>query len=259
MKRMLPDAINLEAQARTMPGTQSAVNDQVDAFLSDIKGMSPDEYRALKFYMTAGGGLDYYENGMNPGLGLAPLELRGIRERAPEKVREAAGALRRKYDAMMEATLVKSGMLTMDKLDEWRQKNPNYVPMLHEDGEGGYSVLSPQQAKARGFVDLGDPIGRRTGVKDAAELVARQDPIESMIANFKRFNDLKARNEVAQTLINISKLPGLMRVAEKVPGKGPNTFTIWEKGKRRYYATDPEIYAALTSLGEAGVPDGALL
>lgn len=258
IKRMLPDSINLEAQARTMPGTQSVVNGQVDDFLSVIGGLSPAEYRSLRLYMAAGGGLDYFANGMNPGLGMAPHELHGIRARTPEKLRVAASALRGKYDAMMASTLVESGLLSRKKLDEWRAKYPNYVPMLHEDGEGGYRVLSPQQAKARGFVDLEDPIGRRSGVKDTSELVSRQDPIASMLANYKKFNDLKARNDVGKTLINISKLPGLMRVAEKVPGKGPNTFTVWEKGKQHYYATDPEIYSALKSLGEAGIPQGAV-
>ncbi|MDO5114592.1 MAG: hypothetical protein Q4D58_00705 [Synergistaceae bacterium] len=260
LKRMLPNSINLEAKARTMPGKQAEAIAQVDDFLSVMRGFSADEYRALKLYLTAGGGLDYYENGMNPGLGLAPHELRGIRERTPEKVRLAAAALREKYDSMMESTLVDTGMLTRRKLREWRKLYPNYVPMLHEDGDGGYSVLSPQQARERGFVDLQDPIGRRSGVKEASALVSRQDPVVSMLSNYRKFYDLKARNDVAKTLINISRLPGLMRVAERVPGKGPkgpNTFTVWDRGKRRYYATDPEIYEALRSLGEAGVSKAA--
>ena len=258
-KRMLPDKVNLEAAARTMPGTQAVVNEKVDSFMKKFAGFTPEEYEQMRRYMVAGGAEDYFRNGMNPGVGLTVEELAGIRSRTPEKLVHAAEAMRADYDAMMRDTLVRSGIVSQRMFDEWKKRYPNYVPMIADDGNGGFSVLSPQQARNMGYVSLEQPVKGRRGVKYERDVVMRRDPVRVMLENYKRFHDLAARNDVGKVLVNISKMPGMARVAEKVPNMGRNSFYVWEGGKRRFYATDPEIYAALRSLGEAGVSGNPVL
>ena len=258
-KRMLPDNVNIEAAARTMPGTQAVVNRKVNSFLSHFKGFSAEEYDQLKRYMVAGGALDYFDNKMDPGTGLSQAELEGIRSRTPDKIARTAEALRADYDQMMTDTLVRSGFVSEGMMKLWKKKYPNYVPMIADNSDGTVSLLSPHEAKEREYVSLAQPVKGRSGVKNSRDIKMRKDPVETMLENYKKFHDLAARNDVGKTLVNISKLPGMARVAEKVPNMGQNSFYIWDNGKKHFYATDSEIYAALRSLGEAGVSDKAML
>lgn len=258
-REMIPDRYNLEAAARTMPGTQAVIDAKVDAFVKNFDGFTPEEYESLRRYMAAGGGLDYFNNGMNPGMGMSEVELTGIRERTPEKIKRAAENMRREYDQMMDETLVDAGLISKKMIKKWREKYPNYVPMLADNADGSVTLLTPQQARSRGYVSLDNPVQKRSGVKNERDVVMRQDPIHVMLENFKKYGDVAARNRVGQVLINISKLPGMARVAEKVPPSGKNTFYVWQNGKKHYYATDPELYAAFRSLDEMGIPQNRIL
>jgi hypothetical protein len=81
------------------------------------------------------------------------------------------------------------------------------------------------------------------------------------------FHSLAAKNEVAKTLINISRLEGMGEFAERVDGPGPAgrngtsgkddfIFHVWDGGRKRYFATDPDVYAALTAAEDVSPATG---
>lgn len=126
------------------------------------------------------------------------------------------------------------------------------MPFVRTGDDGDADIARYVRGAGKSLVDLQSPIKKATGVADAAEIYNIRDPMESMLSNINRFYQLAAKQNVAQTIRNISELDGFGWLAEKLDGPSTksddSTFYLWNNGKKEYYATDPDIYRVLKGL-----------
>ncbi|GHV34841.1 hypothetical protein FACS1894187_06270 [Synergistales bacterium] len=262
----LPDSLNIYARSRTSAGYRGRADQDVAPFLDVLRGLGRDgrgeeNHRMLTDYLAAARSQDYRNNGMNPGLSTSAEEEARIIDSAPQYIKDAADRIREIYADMVHKTLVQTGIMTQEQFDFLRKKWPNYVPFFRvgSDSEFENDLHAFLRGRGRSLVNLGDPIRAARGVKDEAEVMRIRDPIEAMLRNMMAYHALAARNEVGQTMINVSQLDGMGRLAEPVSGpgeRGEYVFHVWQGGQKRYFATDPDIYSALTAMGEAGPTGG---
>jgi hypothetical protein len=248
--------MNVYAGARLTAGARGRREKKfVDPFLGVLKELKPEDHKTLSTFLEAGRAQDYRDNEMFPGVGMTDAQEKSVLANAPERVRETAKKLRSIYDGMMRDTLVKTGILSGERYEELRGKWPNYVPFMRvdtaKDFEVDVGILA--RGKGRSLVNLADPIRKARGVANESEVYEIRDPLVAMLRNMEAFGALAARNEVGKAMIEIAKVEGMGHVAEKVGGpgtKGDSVFYVWKDGKREYYATDPDIYAALTAVAQ---------
>jgi hypothetical protein len=252
----LPDDLNIYARARTAAGYKGKADRDMAAFLDVLREMKPEDHNLLSDYFAAMRASDYRANGLEPGLGLSAKEEETIAAAMPEYIKKAAKKLKGLYHETVLKTLVETGIMTEDQLGYLNEKWPNYVPFFRVDTGSNLDrdIGAFLGGKGKGLVNLPNPIKKATGVANEAEVYPIRDPLESMMRNIQVFHGLAARNEVGKTMISVSELEGLGRLAERVDGSGErddHIFYVWRNGEKEYFATDPDVYSALLSLNES--------
>lgn len=254
--KYLPDELNLYARARTAAGFMGKADQDIKPFLDVLRGLEKGDHAALSNYLAAQRAQDYRTHKMEPGLGVSSAEEQRIIEETPDRVKKAADDLRDLFQKTVRETLVETGIMSQEQYDYLREKWPHYVPFFRMDTpamlEGDIAAFIGGRGKK--LVNLPNPVKKATGVRDAAEVYPIRDPLETMIQNIGTFHSLAARNEVGKTMVNISQVEGMGEFAERVDGpgeKGDNIFSVWNDGVREYFATDPDVYRALTAVNES--------
>ena len=251
----LEDDMNLYARARTAAGFKGKADQDSKPFMSVIEGLKPEDHKLLSGYMAASRALNYRAKGMEPGLGTTIEEERESIANTPEHVKDAAARLRGVYNDMVQRTLVQTGIMSKEQFDYLQKEWPDYVPFVRVDTNAmmEHDVNVFMRGSGKSLANLGNPIKKATGVGNAHAVYPIEDPLEAMLRNIGVFHSLAARNEVGKTMMQIAKVEGMGRFAEKVSGpgeKGDSVFYVWNEGKREYYATDPDVYSALMRVNE---------
>lgn len=174
----------------------------------------------------------------------AGMTIRGLAKKHPEFV-EAAKKLYRFQQHLIDE-LVKGGMLSAKAAADMRKRWPHYVPFQRiVDGINAPSVGGKK------FVNVGNTIQRFKG--SSRDIV---DPLESVISNTFRVVSAIERNKVGQSFVKLSRMKGMGDLCEEVSGTPKatdSTFYVWEGGKKKTYATSPELLDALKMTNKEGM------
>lgn len=174
----------------------------------------------------------------------AGMTIRELAKKHPEFV-EAAKELYR-YQQHLINELVNAGMLSAKAAADMRKRWPHYVPFQRiVDGIDAPSVGGKK------FVNVGNTIQRFKG--SSRDIV---DPLESVISNTFRVVSAIERNKVGQSFVKLSQMKGMGDLCEEVSGTPKatdSTFYVWEGGKKKTYATSPELLDALKMTNKEGM------
>lgn len=251
----LKDEFAVYDMLRTMPGYMGKAKRDVLALMEPVKKLGDEAYAKLTGYMKALRALDYWDNGMEPGIGLTRAEVSAVvnrtRHENPELARIAED-IAKAYEAMVERTLIDSGVWSRGQYEEYKKRWPHYVPFVRVNEDG--SVASPTR-RGRGIVNLSNQVKQTTGVGTAEAVVDTKDPFEMMVRNALVFNQLAEKNRAAQSLVRAALAdPALFAdVIEPVQGgeRSGDTFTVWFDGKRRAFTGDKKLINALAAMEQA--------
>lgn len=174
----------------------------------------------------------------------AGMTIRELAKKHPEFV-EAAKDLYRFQQHLIDE-LVNVGMLSAKAAADMRKRWPHYVPFQRiVDGIDAPSVGGKK------FVNVGNTIQKFKG--SSRDIV---DPLESVISNTFRVVSAIERNKVGQSFVKLSRMKGMGDLCEKVSGTPKamdSTFYVWEGGKKKTYATAPELLSALKMTNKEGM------
>ncbi len=174
----------------------------------------------------------------------AGMAIRELATKHPEFV-QAARKLYRFQQHLIDE-LVKEGMLSAKAAADMRKRWPHYVPFQRiVDGIDAPSVGGKK------FVNVGNTIQRFKG--SSRDIV---DPLESVISNTFRVVSAIERNKVGQSFVKLSRMKGMGDLCEEVKGTPKatdSTFYVWEGGKKKTYATSPELLDALKMTNKEGM------
>lgn len=174
----------------------------------------------------------------------AGMTIRELAKKHPEFV-EAAKELYR-YQQHLINELVNAGMLSAKAAADMRKRWPHYVPFQRiVDGIDAPSVGGKK------FVNVGNTIQKFKG--SSRDIV---DPLESVISNTFRVVSAIERNKVGQSFVKLSRMKGMGDLCEEVKGTPratDSTFYVWEGGKKKTYATSPELLSALKMTNQEGM------
>lgn len=174
----------------------------------------------------------------------AGMTIRELAKKHPEFV-EAARNLYRFQQHLIDE-LVNAGMLSAKAAADMRKRWPHYVPFQRiVDGIDAPSVGGKK------FVNVGNTIQKFKG--SSRDIV---DPLESVISNTFRVVSAIERNKVGQSFVKLSRMKGMGDLCEEVSGtpkSTDSTFYVWEGGKKKTYATSPELLDALKMTNKEGM------
>ena len=174
----------------------------------------------------------------------AGMTIRELAKNHPEFV-EAAKELYR-FQQHLINELVNAGMLSAKAAEDMRKRWPHYVPFQRiVDGIDAPSVGGKK------FVNVGNTIQKFKG--SSRDIV---DPLESVISNTFRVVSAIERNKVGQSFVKLSRIKGMGDLCEEVKGTPratDSTFYVWEGGKKKTYATSPELLSALKMTNKEGM------
>lgn len=173
--------------------------------------------------------------------GMTILELA---KKHPEFVEAAKDLYRFQQHLIVE--LVNAGMLSAKAAADMWKRWPHYVPFQRiVDGIDAPSVGGKK------FVNVGNTIQKFKG--SSRDIV---DPLESVISNTFRVVSAIERNKVGQSFVKLSRMKGMGDLCEEVKGTPratDSTFYVWEGGKKKTYATSPELLSALKMTNKEGM------
>lgn len=174
----------------------------------------------------------------------AGMTIRELAKKHPEFVEAAKNLYRFQQHLINE--LVNAGMLSAKAAADMRKRWPHYVPFQRiVDGIDAPSVGGKK------FVNVGNTIQKFKG--SSRDIV---DPLESVISNTFRVVSAIERNKVGQSFVKLSRMKGMGDLCEEVKGTPratDSTFYVWEGGKKRTYATSPELLEALKMTNQEGM------
>lgn len=251
----LKDEFAVYDMLRTMPGYMGKAKRDVLALMEPVKKLGDEAYAKLTGYMKALRALDYWDNGLEPGIGLTRAEVSAVvnrtRHENPELARIAED-IAKAYEAMVERTLIDSGVWSRGQYEEYKKRWPHYVPFVRVNEDG--SVTSPTR-RGKGIVNLSNQVKQATGVGAEDAVIDIKDPFEMMVKNALVFNQLAEKNRAAQALVRAALAdPALFAdMIEPVQGgeRGGDTFTVWFDGTRRAFTGDKKLIDALAAMEQA--------
>ena len=174
----------------------------------------------------------------------AGMTIRELAKKHPEFVKAAKELYR--YEQHLINLLVNAGMLSAKAAADMRKRWPHYVPFQRiVDGIDAPSVGGKK------FVNVGNTIQKFKG--SSRDIV---DPLESVISNTFRVVSAIERNKVGQSFVKLSRMKGMGDLCEEVKGTPraiDSTFYVWEGGKKKTYATSPELLSALKMTNKEGM------
>ena len=251
----LKDEIAVYDMLRTMPGYMGKAKRDVLALMEPVKKLGDEAYAKLTGYMKALRALDYWDNGLEPGIGLTRAEVSAVvnrtRHENPELARIAED-IAKAYEVMVERTLIDSGVWSRGQYEEYKKRWPHYVPFVRVNEDG--LVTSPTR-RGKGIVNLPNQVKQATGVGAADAVIDTKDPFEMMVKNALVFNQLAEKNRAAQALVRAALAdPALFAdMIEPVQGgeRASDTFTVWFDGTRRAFTGDKKLIDALAAMEQA--------
>lgn len=251
----LKDELAVYDMLRTMPGYMGKAKRDVLALMEPVKKLGDEAYAKLTSYMKALRALDYWDNGLEPGIGLTRAEVSAVvnrtRHENPELER-IAGDIAKAYETMVERTLIDSGVWSRGQYEEYKKRWPHYVPFVRVNEDG--LVTSPTR-RGKGIVNLPNQVKQATGVGTEDAVIDTKDPFEMMVKNALVFNQLAEKNRAAQALVRAALAdPALFAdVIEPVQGgeRASDTFMVWFDGKRRTFTGDKKLIDALAAMEQA--------
>lgn len=174
----------------------------------------------------------------------AGMTIRELAKKHPEFVEAAKNLYRFQQHLINE--LVNAGMLSAKAAADMRKRWPHYVPFQRiVDGIDAPSVGGKK------YVNVGNTIQKFKG--SSRDIV---DPLESVISNTFRVVSAIERNKVGRSFVQLSKIKGMGDLCEEVKGtpkSTDSTFYVWEGGKKKTYATSPELLKALKMTNQEGM------
>ena len=251
----LKDEFTVYDMLRTMPGYMGKAKRDVLALMEPVKKLGDEAYAKLTSYMKALRALDYWDNGLEPGIGLTRAEVSAVvnrtRHENPELARIAED-IAKAYEAMVERTLIDSGVWSRGQYEEYKKRWPHYVPFVRVNEDG--SATSPTR-RGKGIVNLSNQVKQATGVGAGDAVIDTKDPFEMMVKNALVFNQLAEKNRAAQALVRAALAdPALFTdMIEPVQGgeRASDTFTVWFDGTRRAFTGDKKLIDALAAMEQA--------
>jgi len=261
--KTLPDELSPYNTARASVGVPKDVERQIEGLESILKNIPEEEASDFQAFLSAQTAMDYWENGLEPGMGITKQEAQEIIDQAPQQYADLAEKIYDWYKGVMLKTLVPD-MLPRVQLEYWsdrtidpdtgkmRGKWPHYTPVFRDlnDEEAVAKVL---RGRGKSFVNIPEPrnLKARKGAGDPAAVKPFFYPLEMMVKSVIQAYNLKARNDVGKVFLNIARLPKMGEVAEIVGGPASPAdcvFSVWHGGERKFVATDPLIYRAVTEM-----------
>lgn len=173
--------------------------------------------------------------------GMTILELA---KKHPEFVEAAKDLYRFQQHLIVE--LVNAGMLSAKAAADMWKRWPHYVPFQRIVDD-----IDAPSVGGKKFVNVGNTIQKFKG--SSRDIV---DPLESVISNTFRVVSAIERNKVGQSFVKLSKMKGMGDLCEEVKGTPratDSTFYVWEGGKKKTYATSPELLDALKMTNKEGM------
>ena len=258
----LKDDFAVYDMARTTPGSLGKAKRDVEALMAPVRKLGTESYDSLISYMKAKRALNYWTNGLEPGIDLTQAQteqfVKQFEAQHPELVKinkQIADA----YEQMVRRTMIDAGVWTEAQYQEFKKKWPDYVPFMRVDEDG--KIKAPGTAGGKKFVNLSNQVKQTKGVGSEHAFKAIADPFESMFINAMTYNKIAEKNRVGQTLMNAARAdPGMFAdLIEPVEGGEitKDSFYVWENGKKQYFTADKDILSALRSL-EAIAPDNII-
>ncbi|MDD4986396.1 MAG: hypothetical protein PHQ43_11525, partial [Dehalococcoidales bacterium] len=252
------------------------VADSLESILKPL-GNQLDDFRA---YAVSRRSEELRDRGIATGIDRA--DATEVIKTAPPEFKNVFERLVKYQDAVLEQTLVKSGVLSKDAAQRMRAMNKDYVPFFRLFDES----LGTAGFGGKGYANLSSPVKK---IKGSGRTII--DPLEGIIKNTYVLTNLAERNKVGSTLVELAeKTDGLGKWVEEVatpmratkfqleeikkqleaagadvtgmdldqaaavfrpsvfaPGK-ENILTVYRDGKPRFYQVDPELYRSLLSL-----------
>ena len=158
---------------------------------------------------------------------------------------QAFEALVKFQDAVLDETMLRSGMMSEEAVKAMRDLNKQYVPFhrVFDAAEAG------QKGVADTFANIGQVIKKLQGSE--RDIV---DPLESVIKNTYALTNAAERNKVGAALAGLVEKnvdvasPWMQRVDDVTNAAKEGVVSIWRKGQRELYKVDPDLYASLTHL-----------
>lgn len=173
--------------------------------------------------------------------GMTILELA---KKHPEFVEAAKDLYRFQQHLIVE--LVNAGMLSAKAAADMWKRWPHYVPFQRIVDD-----IDAPSVGGKKFVNVGNTIQKFKG--SSRDIV---DPLESVISNTFRVVSAIERNKVGQSFVKLSRIKGMGDLCEEVKGTPratDSTFYVWEGGKKKTYATSPELLSALKMTNKEGM------
>lgn len=239
---------------RTMPGWEGKAKSDLQNLLAPVRNMGREAYNRLGAYATALRCLDYWDNGMEPGIGVTREDTAAIARRMEHEhpeIAEAYGKIREAYDAMTRRTMVDSGVWSESQLAAYRKKWPHYVPFMRIEEDG--TIRKPGSARGNRVVNLSKLVEASQGVDSPNEVKEIEDPFQAMVENVLSYHRLAEKNRCGQSLVAAAKAdPALFAdLIEPVKGgekDGVRTFWVWFDGKKQFFTGDKALLDAVTEV-----------
>jgi hypothetical protein len=159
--------------------------------------------------------------------------------------KQAFDALVKFQDAVLDETMLRSGMMSQDAVNAMRELNKQYVPFhrVFDAAEMG------QKGVADTFANIGQVVKKLQGSE--RDIV---DPLESVIKNTYALTSAAERNKVGAALATLVEKnvdlasPWMQKVDDVTNAAKEGVVSVWRNGQRELYKVDPDLYASLTHL-----------
>ena len=147
-----------------------------------------------------------------------------------------------KYNQALLDLLTDSGIISEDMNARLKELYPNYVPLQRDFG------LDPDSVNGfvggMGLVNISSPIKRLKG--SARDVI---DPLEQIVRNTYQFEAVAARQETGKLILEEYDNGNFRDLLEEVKNTHHNpdemVVYIWDKGTKRLFKTEKDIYEAL--------------
>jgi hypothetical protein len=147
--------------------------------------------------------------------------------------------------AVIDETMLRSGMMSQDAVNAMRELNKQHVPFhrVFDAAEMG------QKGVADTFANIGQVVKKLQGSE--RDIV---DPLESVIKNTYALTSAAERNKVGAALATLVEKnadlasPWMQKVDDVTNAAKEGVVSIWRNGQRELYKVDPDLYASLTHL-----------
>jgi hypothetical protein len=235
-----------KADSMLTAGVYDNAGAKVADSLQDVLKPVADDLPKFRAYAVERRAIEVAERGMTPYKDFVmddALTRLNLLETPTRK--QAFDALFDFQAAVIDETMLRSGMMGKEAVNAMRELNKQYVPFhrVFDAAEMG------QKGVADTFANIGQVVKKLQGSE--RDIV---DPLESVIKNTYALTSAAERNKVGAALAtlvegNVDKaMPWMQRVDDVTNAAMEGVVSVWRNGQRELYKVDPDLYAALTHL-----------